>query len=228
MSTNTTASPHVPTPPPSSSGHTPEHESSDSEKSSHTTTCRRFTMTSLPIPEDASQKSAKRFGTAIQQFSQDLTKSLNRYQISEKLTDRNFSQWSQPILEVLIGLDYLGYVKKTTYRDSSLSDAEHHKVKFLLTTWLLNLMDGENTRRCRVHLTTRASNQTDSSDDPDDSDDEDSRLMMSYEPALLWKFLKSHHQAISESSLSVIDETLHSLKVASTDSIVAHMESSTT
>lgn len=47
---------------------------------------------------------------------------------------------------------------------------------------------------------------------------------MSYEPALLWKFLKSHHQSISKSSLSVIDESLHSLKITSGDTIVAHMD----
>lgn len=181
-------------------------------------------MTSVPIIEEHLQKASKRFGTALQQFSQDLTKSLSRYQISEKLTDKNFSQWSQPVLEVLISLDYLGYVKKTTYRDTTLSDIEHLKVKFILTTWMLSLMDGENTRRCRVHLTIRSTKQNSSSEDSDDSDDEDSMLVMLYEPALLWKFLKSHHQAISESSLRVIDETLHALKIASSDTIVAHMD----
>lgn len=180
-------------------------------------------MSSAIIAEESQPKTTKRFGTALQQFSQDLTKSLSRYQITEKLTDKNFSQWSQPVLEVLISLNYVGYLKKTSYRDKELSDAEHVKVKFILTTWMLGLMDMENTRRCRVHLTARSNSQDESSDDEEGSED-DSLLVMSYEPAILWKFLKAHHQAISESSLSVIDETLHSLKISSTDSIVTHMD----
>lgn len=182
-------------------------------------------MASIQTPDEAHSKPVKRFGTAIQQFSQDLTKSLSRYQISDKLTDKNFSQWSQPVIEALMSLDYVGYLKKSSYKDPSLSDAEHTKVKFVLTTWMLGLMDAENVRRCRVHLTSRSNLKDDDSDESaDDSDDDTSLVVMAYEPALLWKFLKSHHQAISESSLSIIDETLHSLKIASEDSIVGHMD----
>lgn len=127
------------------------------------------------------------------------------------------------MLEVLISLDYVGYVKKTSYRDKELSEAEHLKVKFILTTWMLGLMDMENTRQCRVHFTARSNSQNESSEDEEGSDD-DSLLVMSYQPAILWSFLRSHHQAISESSLSVIDETLHSLKISSTKSIVTHRD----
>lgn len=169
-------------------------------------------------------KGPKRFGSAIQQFSQDLTKSLSRYQISEKLNDKNFSLWSQPVLEALMSIDYIKYVKKASYKDQNLSAEEHLKVKFIITTWLLSLMDTENARQCRVHLTTRSSNADEESEDSDEDSDSDSMMIMSYEPALLWKFLKSHHQAISESSLSVIDETLHSLKINSGDTIVSHMD----
>lgn len=123
-----------------------------------------------------------------------------------------------------MSLDYIKYVKKTSYKDESLTEPEHKKVRFIITTWLLSLMDVGNARRCRVHLTTRSSGRDKESDDSEEDSDDDSQLIMSYEPALLWKFLKSHHQAISESSLSVIDETLHSLKITSGDTIVSHMD----
>lgn len=215
---------HVPTPPPSITSGTSDIGSSGSDDSSQTTTREKFVMASEPITSDQIPKPSTRFGSAIQQFSQDLTKSLSRYQITEKLTDRNFSQWLQPVLEALMSMEYVGYLKKPTYKDQSLSDAEHRKVKFVLTTWMLSLMDMENSRRCRVHLTARASTREDDTNDSNDDSDDDSLLVMAYEPALLWKFLKSHHQAISESSLSVIDETLHALKILSSDSIVSHMD----
>lgn len=123
-----------------------------------------------------------------------------------------------------MSLDYIKYVKKTLYKDESLTEPEHKKVRFIITTWLLSLMDVGNARRCRVHLTTRSSGRDKESDDSEEDSNDDSQLIMSYEPALLWKFLKSHHQAISESSLSVIDETLHSLKITSGDTIVSHMD----
>lgn len=217
--------PHVPTPPPSSAGQSPDHQSSySSDESTHTTTNKTFIMASEQINDEAQSKGPKRFGSALQQFSQDLTKSLSRHQISAKLNDKNFSQWSQPVLEVLMSLDYIKYMKKSTYKDLNLSDAEHKKVKFIITTWLLSLMDNENARRCRVHLTTRSTRADDESEDSDDESDNDSLLIMLYEPAMLWKFLRSHHQAISESSLSVIDETLHALKISTGDSIVCHMD----
>lgn len=214
----------VPTPPPSVSDRTSDVHSSDSEDSSRTTTRDNFIMATEHANDDHLAKPTKRFGSALQQFSQDLTKTLNRYQISEKLTDKNFSQWSQPILEALISLEYVGYVKKSTFKDSNLTDAEHRKVKFIITTWMLGLMDVENARRSRAHLTTRSSTHDDDTDGSNDDSDDDSILVMSYEPALLWKFLRSHHQAFSESSLSVIDETLHVLKITSSDSIVTHMD----
>lgn len=123
-----------------------------------------------------------------------------------------------------MSLEYVSYVKKKTYKDPNLSNAEHMKVKFILTTWMLSLMDSDNARRSRVHLTARSSSQDDDSDQTENESDEDSLMIMLYEPALLWKFLKSHHQAISESSLSVIDETLHALKISSGDSIISHMD----
>lgn len=47
---------------------------------------------------------------------------------------------------------------------------------------------------------------------------------MTYEPAILWKLLKSHPQSISESSLKVIDTTLHDMKISSEDSLVGHTD----
>lgn len=214
----------VPTPPPSSACEYPDNASYSSDDSSHTKTNRPFIMASDHVIDDSLTKSPKRFGSAMQQFSQDLTKSLSRYKISEKLNDKNFSQWSQPVLEALMSIDYIKYVKKSTYKDQNLSDDEHRKVKFIITTWLLSLMNNENARRCRVHLTTRSSSADEESEESDNESDQDSILIMSYKPAMLWKFLKSHHQAISKSSLSVINETLHARKVSSRDSILIHME----
>lgn len=165
----------------------------------------------------------KGFGTPIQKFTQELTKSLARFTITEKLTDKNFMRWSQPVLETLMSLDYISYVKKRNFKDESLSPEQHQKVKFILTTWLLSLMDAENVQRCRVHLTVRATNEDDDSSN-DDDEDADDELSVTYEPALLWRFLKSHHQSISESSLTVIDTALHAMKISRDDSLVAHSD----
>lgn len=87
-----------------------------------------------------------------------------------------------------MSLDYLPYIKKRNYKDENLSEEQHIKVKFVLTTWILSLMDAENVQRSRVHLTIRSkTNDNDSSED-DDDEDQDEELTMTYEPALLWKF----------------------------------------
>lgn len=173
--------------------------------------------------ENAETSSGKGFGTPIQKFTQELTKSLARFSIVDKLTDKNFMRWSQPILETLMSLDYVSYVKKKNFKDPNLTVEQHNKVKFIITTWLLSSMDAENFQRCRVHLTVRSSNHdSDSSDDEDD--DSDDGLIMTYKPAILWRFLKSHHQSISESSLTVIETTLHAMKISSEDSLVAHTD----
>lgn len=163
------------------------------------------------------------FGTPIQKFTQALTKSLARFTLSEKLTDKNFMRWSQPVCETLMSLDYISYLKKRNYKDPNLSTKQHNKVKFVLTTWLLSLMDAENIQRSRVHLTVRAASKDDNTSD-DTEDENDEELTMTYEPALLWKFLKAHHQSISESSLTVIDTTLHTMTISSSDSLVAHSD----
>lgn len=194
----------VPTPPSSVVDQQSDLESASSNESFLTATRKDTTMASGQAPEDLQSKTSKRFGTALQQFSQDLTKSLSRYQISEKLTDKNFSHWSQPVIEALMSLDYVGYVKKTTFKDHSLSDEEHTKVKFILNTWMLSLMDTENVRRCRVHLTTRSNQKENASEESEDDSDDNMLLVMSYEPALLWKFLKSHHQAILNQVLALL------------------------
>lgn len=189
-------------------------------ESRHTLTVTKSTdmnNTGVDVP------SGKGFGTPIQKFTQELTKSLARFTITEKLSDKSFMRWSQPVLETLMSLDYVSYVKKKNFRDESLSTEQHQKVKFILTTWLLGLMDAENVQRCRVHLTFRSTKVDDESSESDEDDDEE-QLSMSYEPALLWRFLKSHHQSISESSLSVIDTTLHAMKISRDDSLVAHSD----
>lgn len=224
MSPSETIHPSVPTPPPSVIEHSTDNESSSSEDSSYTIKGNKDTMSAQSQPEENTLISSKRFGTVTQQFSLDLTKSLSRYHITEKLINKNFSQWSQPVLEALMSLDYVGYVKKKAYKDPNIFNAEHLKVKFILTMWMLSLMDTENMRRCRVHLTVRSPNLDNNPDDSDDESDDDSLMIMSYKPSLLWKFLKSHHQSISESSLSLIDETLHSLIISSGDSLVCHMD----
>lgn len=177
----------------------------------------------MEVPSD--QVSAnKTFGKALQRFAQDLTKSLARYTITEKLSDKNFMRWSQPVKEAIMSMDYILYIKKRNHRDANLTEDQHNKVKFIITTWLLSLMDAENVQRSRVHLTVRAPNHDDESSEEDDEDESEDELTMTYEPALLWKFLRSHHQAISESSLIVIDTSLHDMKISSGDSLVAHSD----
>lgn len=100
----------------------------------------------LDMPDNSSESLAlsKGFGTPIQKFTQDLTKSLAWFSITEKLTDKNFMRWSQPILETLMSLDYQSYVKKINHKDEHLPDEQHCKVKFIITTWMLSNMDAKN------------------------------------------------------------------------------------
>lgn len=214
-SSPTSSQPNTPTPVPTS----PEGSYSSVTSRQTLTITDQTNMNSTGA--DVSNK--KGFGTPIQKFTQELTKSLARFTITEKLTDKNFTRWSQPVLETLMSLEYVQYVKKKNYKDANLSLEQHHKVKFILTTWLLNSMDAKNVQRSRVHLTVRTPNndKDSSNEDEDDSEDE---LSMTYEPYILWKFLKSHHQSISESSLSVINTTIHAMKISREDSLVTHSD----
>lgn len=71
-------------------------------------------------------------------------------------------------MEALMSLDDLPYIKKHNYRDENLSTEQHNKLKFVLTTWILGLMEAENFQRIRVHLIIRSEpNDIDSSEDDD-------------------------------------------------------------
>lgn len=202
----------------------PEEQPSEDSDSSHNSNHTHKPVTSETMENSPDIVSASKvFGTPLQRFAQELNKSLSRFSIIEKLTDKNFVRWSQPVKEALMSLDYIKYIKKRDYKDSDLSTEQHSKVKFIITTWMLSLMDAENVQRCRVHLTVRSSGQDDD-DTEDEDEDSDEELIMTYEPAILWKFLRSHHQSISESSLIVIDTSLHDMKIAPGDSLVTHSD----
>lgn len=206
----------------------PNSHNSDSSESSSKSYCtlKEPLRKDMENPPDSSVLS-KGFGTPIQKFTQELPKTLARFSVSEKLSDKNFMRWSQSVKEAPMSLDYLPYLKKRNYTNPHLSDIEHKKVKFILTTWLLSLMDAENVQRCRAHLTVRSNNRDDNSLS-DEDEDKDEELAMTYEPAILWKFLwkflRSHHQSISESSLIVIDTALHDMKISPSDSLVTHSD----
>lgn len=135
---------------------------------------------------------SKIFGTPIQRFAQELTKSLSRFSITKKLSDKNFVRWSQPVKEALMSMDYLPYIKKRYHKDQNMTAEQHSQVKFIITTWTLSLMDPENVQRSRVNLTVRSRVRDDESSDNEDKDSEEELTMM-YKPAVLWKFLQSHH-----------------------------------
>lgn len=173
--------------PPTSQPCTP---SSENTSSGNSDTSDKSTRTiKLPDSYDLENSSepatsSKIFGTPIQRFAQELTKSLSRFSVTEKLSDKNFVRWAQPVKEALMSMDYLPYIKKRDHRDSNLTTEQHSKVKFIITTWMLSLMDPEKVQRSRVHLTVRSRTRDDESSDNDDEDSDD-ELSMTYEPAML-------------------------------------------
>lgn len=84
-------------------------------------------------------------------------------------------------------------------------------------------MDAENIQRCQVCLTVRSKEGDNEFSDDEDQDSKD-ELVMTYEPEILWKFLKSHHKSILESSLTVIDPALHNMKISLNDFLGAHSD----
>lgn len=209
--------------PPKSQPSTPAPDPQEADQSDSSSESHHTTRPNLSSVMDTSSTDHMGFGTPIQKFTQELTKSLARFTISKNLTNKNFMRQSQPVMEALMSLDYLPYIKKKSYRDSNLTDEQHTKVKLILTTQIINLLDAENVQRSCVHLTVRSQTQdTDSYDNEDEEREEE--LAINYGLALLWKSLKSHHQPISESSLTVIYTTLHNMKISPSDSLVVHTE----
>lgn len=167
----------------------------------------------------------KGFGTPIQQFVQKLNAVLAKYHLDTKLSDGNFPDWSLGIKQVLKSIDYYKYLKKIDYKAEGLTDEQHLKVKLVITIWMLNLMDHENKNRCQTMLRLRRERSEDEDDSDtereDDSDDEDD---MVYEPPMIYKYLRNHHNKISESGLQAIDDAINEMKIHSSDSFKSHCD----
>lgn len=116
--------------PPTSQSCTPtpdNHSSGDSASSHHpNTTHKPHSTHTMDVPSDQ-VLSNKIFETALQRFAQDHTNSLAKFTITEKLSDKNFMRWSQPVEEDLISMDYISYIKKRNYKDKNLTDGQHNK-----------------------------------------------------------------------------------------------------
>ncbi|KAG0151285.1 hypothetical protein CROQUDRAFT_37163 [Cronartium quercuum f. sp. fusiforme G11] len=173
---------------------------------------------STTILSNSLSSDPRTFGTPIQQFTQRLMSALSKYVFEEKLTDENYSDWALSVEEALMEMEYIKYIKKNTYRAPSLSDEEHLKVKFVLTTWMLGVMDSDNHRRCGIELSVRKTKDFDSDDDDDDD------LSMTYDPYILWKYLKEYHYKITEGKFRIIDDALHDMKIARSDSYIAYCD----
>ncbi|KAG0147800.1 hypothetical protein CROQUDRAFT_9346, partial [Cronartium quercuum f. sp. fusiforme G11] len=116
-----------------------------------------------------------------------------KFQMSTKLTDPNYKAWKQPILEAFMMIDYDGYLLKTNYKSSILSDELHIRTKFLITTYILKSCDYTNeAMSCAVLKEGTGIDDT-----------------MNYDPHTLWDYLKTRHRTITEGKLRVIDKVLH-------------------
>lgn len=170
---------------------------------------------------------SKGFGTQIQQFIQKLNSVLAKYHLDTKLSDGNFPDWSMGIKQVLKSIDYHKYLKKIDYRAGGLTDEQHLKVKLVITIWGLNLMDTDNKNRCQTMLRLRCERGGDDDDTDTDTkreDDSDDDEEMVYEPSIIYKYLRNHHNKISESGLQAIDDAINNMKIHSSDSFKTHCD----
>lgn len=158
-------------------------------------------MSQSPEPD------TRTFGTAIQKFSKDLIKSLSNFKFSDELTDDNFVSWSQAVSELLQSIDLDLFITKEKHVDRNLSELENQKTRFIVTTFILNHLDGSNNLQSRNHLS-----------DPDDPQ------VLIYDPHKLWTFLKNRHAKITEVKLTVVTKALYACNIQRNDSLSNYLD----
>ncbi|EGG09846.1 uncharacterized protein MELLADRAFT_60980 [Melampsora larici-populina 98AG31] len=147
------------------------------------------------------------FGDSIQKYSQIMTNALSKYKVSDDLTDENYTEWSQSLMEVFRSLELHQYVKTKDFQKSTLTPEEQEKTRFNLTTYILNRLDSVNKVRTRNRLT-----------DPEDPSE------LIYDPYLCWNFLKEYHNRISEDKLETVTRALYSCQIIKTDSLSSFVD----
>ncbi|EGF96955.1 uncharacterized protein MELLADRAFT_70317 [Melampsora larici-populina 98AG31] len=147
------------------------------------------------------------FGDQIQKYSQIMTNALSKYKVSDDLTDENYVEWSQSLMEVFRSLEFHHYFKKENFRKATLSDEEHEKTLFNLTMYILQRLDTVNKVRTRNHLT-----------DPKDASE------IIYDPFKCWNFLKSYHNRISEDKLEAVTRALYACQITKADTLTSFID----
>ncbi|EGF97016.1 uncharacterized protein MELLADRAFT_70271 [Melampsora larici-populina 98AG31] len=99
------------------------------------------------------QVESRVFGDQIQKYSQIMNNALSKYKVSDDLNEENYIEWSQSLMEVFCSLELHEYFKLENYRKPGLSEQEHEKTRFNLTTFVLHCLDTTNSVRTRNHLT---------------------------------------------------------------------------
>lgn len=150
---------------------------------------------------------ARVFGNSLQKFSKDLVKSLGNFKFSDELTDDNYVSWSQAMSEILQYIDVDPYLKKDPYVDKSLTDQENTKTKFIITTYILNYLDSNNSIQARNFL----------------SCPEDPHTII-YSPSKIWIFLKNRHARITEVKLAAVTKALYSSKIQRSESLSSYLD----
>ncbi|EGG10613.1 uncharacterized protein MELLADRAFT_103294 [Melampsora larici-populina 98AG31] len=162
----------------------------------------------IPVSNKMSENTNSRvFGDQIQKYSQIMNNVLSKYKVSENLTDDNYIEWSQSLMEVFRSLEFHHYVKIKDYRNSTLTNEEHEKTCFNLTTFILHRLDSVNNVRTRNHLT-----------DPADA------CEIVYDPYMCWNFLKTYHNRVSEDKLEAVTKALYSCQITKTDSLTSFVD----
>ena len=68
----------------------------------------------------------------------------------------------------------------------------------------------------------RVEEEEDSETEREDESDEEEEMV--YEPAMIYKYLRNHHNKISESGLQAIDDAINDMKIHSSDSFKTHCD----
>lgn len=128
-------------------------EDEGSINSSHSTQRRISVSSSRPIMSHSPPQNNSAFGSELQKYAKDLIKSLSNFKFSEELTDANYISWSQAVSELFQSIDLDKFLTKQDHTEDALTPSQNEKRRFIITTFILNRLDANNSLRARNHLT---------------------------------------------------------------------------
>lgn len=125
---------------------------------------------------------------------------MGNFKFSEELTDGNYVSWSQAASELFQFIDLDLFLTKDNFTDSSLTESENVKTRFIVTTFVLGHLDSNNNLQARNHLSTPSDPHT-----------------LIYDPYKLWSFLKNRDAKITKVKLTAVTKALYLSKIQRTE-----------